>query len=458
MVLREITNDEVKPQSKLPELGGIEEMPEESAPRKSSGTKILWLVAASMLVFFVPLYLFSTSVTENTKGLSADLGFIQTSLTRVPTPVLAVQKLLTPLAQAQGQMNQINSVHPTLVAARANWPAVMTAVGNYDPNQITLTSVTRTVTSLTITGRANNDSNVTAYVHSLEQSGVFSRVVLQSVHAVIITPTATLTRTITNTPALVQPTPLPRNTPTPYQINSPTPVPTSPPPATPTATPDLRDGFEPDDVEPKPIALGQPQTHSFYPAGDVDSVSFLAKAGRCYHVYTTNLASGVDTLLNVGVGGIVLQSDDAKVGVLYSDIVFQDTGPDTTVVATISNRGMFGSDKTYQVVVEEVMATVTPTPTNTPTPTPTSTNTPTATPTPTFTATSTATRVANLESQPGPGRVYAWRAASLPAKPVPGSAAPIRSGIGFFEMGKDQSINSPKLEFVIVAEVQVAAP
>ena len=156
----------------------------------------------------------------------------------------------------------------------------------------------------------------------------------------------------------------------------------------PTATPDLRDLFESDATQPQPIAIGQPQTHSFYPADDIDMVSFLAKAGHYYHVYTSNLAPGVDTVLSLRIGGVVVQNDDTVPGSLYSDIVLEDTGSDTTAILTISNRGMFGTDKTYQVAVEEVGATPTPprtaipssTPTRTSTPTATSTSTPTATP------------------------------------------------------------------------------
>ena len=374
-----------QPNSPIPDE--LEDVLEQATPRQTSRTTlVLWLVAASLLMFFIPLYLFSASVNRDVKGMSTNLGVIQTSLTRVPTPAPAIQQLLTPLAQVQGQTNQISAVYPTIAAPRPDWPAVMTVIGNYDPSQITLTSITRTVNTLTLAGRANNDTDVTNYAHSLEQSNLFSRVLVQSIHAVMITPTATLNRArapASSNSSVVQPPP-PANTPAPVKVNPPLVVyaATSVPVAQPTATPNLGDAYEPDDSQPKPIALGQAQTHSFYPEGDVDAVSFLAKSGHYYHVYTTNLAPGVDTYISVRIGGIVQNNDDAVPGSLYSDVVIQNTGSDTTGIVAIANRGMYGPDKTYQIVIAEVAATPTPAPTNTPPqpPMPSPTATATATP------------------------------------------------------------------------------
>ncbi len=443
---------------------------EQSAPRKSSrSTLVLWLVATSLLVFFLPLYLFFASVNQDAQGLTSQLSFIQTSLTNVPTPAPAVQQILTPLAQTQGQVKQLNAVYATLVAPRPNWTAAMAAIGNYDPNQITLTSVTRTVNSLMITGRATSDVNVTAYAHSLEQSNAFSRVVVQSIRTTFITPTVTVSKTSApiasialNPPTLVPaPAPVvaPTTIPMPPQISAPAPAATSQPASAPTATPDLQDPYEPDDMQPQPIALGQPQTHNFYPVGDIDNVSFLAKAGHYYHVYTTNLAPGVDTFLSVRLGGWVLQNDDAIPGVLYSDIVFQNTtGADITAVATISNRGMYGPDKTYQIVVVEVTATPTPIPTTTPTPSPTNTSTPTATPLPTNTPTPspTSTNVPTATPTTAP-TVTPHAAASFQAKSVPGLAAPIIAG-GDSLSGDEALTAAPAFEFVIIADLKVATP
>jgi len=136
--------------------------------------------------------------------------------------------------------------------------------------------------------------------------------------------------------------------------------------------------YEPDNSQPKAIALSQPQLHNFYPDGDVDTATFLAKAQHYYRIYTADLAIGVDTVMNVQAGGLGFNNDDSKPGSLYSEIVFQNTNPaDVMAVITLYNRGQFGSDKSYRLIVEEVimLATSTPTvqPTNTLTPSPTAT-------------------------------------------------------------------------------------
>ena len=472
-----------------------------------------------MLIFFVPLYLFSASVTEDTKGISTDLGFIRTSLTQVPTPAPAIQKLLTPLAQAQGQLSQLNTVLPTIEASRPDWPALMTAIGNYDPSQLTLTTITRTASSLTIIGQSNDDLAITSFAHGLEQSNLFSRVTIQSIRAITVTPTVTLTKSsssvVTNT---ATPKPFPSATKAaglPQTNQQPTAVlATSQPTAlSATAVPDPRDIYEPDATQPQAIALGQPQTHNFYPENDSDMVGFLAKVGHYYHVYTSNLAPGVDTIMSLRIGGVVVQNDDAAPGSLYSDIVLQDTGADTTpdlrdsyepddinahsisigetqthnfyptgdvdkvsfpvksgrfyqaftsnlalgvdtvvnvlvdnqlwvnddyapgtgnfassvcltanqdgfATATITNKALqYGRDKAYTIKVSEIL---------------------------TLTA-------------PSCVPITPVSAAALPqGKRVPGSAAPIRSGATSRDISP--SVNSPTLEFVIIADLKVAAP
>ncbi len=158
------------------------------------------------------------------------------------------------------------------------------------------------------------------------------------------------------------------------------------------------DTYEPDDVTPSPIALGETQSHTFDPDDDVDKVAFLAKTGRWYRVTTSGLASGVDTRLTVSVGGLVFQNDDIEPGNLASEVTFQAPS-DSEAVVTIVNLGQFGVSMAYSIGVSEFLpmptptVTFTPVPTATPTPflTPTITNTPGPTNTPTITPTPTST-------------------------------------------------------------------
>ncbi len=160
-----------------------------------------------------------------------------------------------------------------------------------------------------------------------------------------------------------------------------------------TPTPMLIDSFEPDDVNPKPIALGETQRHNFYPDGDVDRVSFRVKAGRVYGVITSDLAIGVDTVIVVSVAGQRYENDDGIEGSLASEVYFKAMA-EAIAVATISNKDSYGFGSTYDLTVIELPFTPTPTNTGTQTPsaTPTPTQTQTGTPTTTVTHTPTETR------------------------------------------------------------------
>jgi tRNA A-37 threonylcarbamoyl transferase component Bud32 len=160
-----------------------------------------------------------------------------------------------------------------------------------------------------------------------------------------------------------------------------------------TPTPMLADAYEPDDVNPKPIAMGETQRHNFYLNGDVDRISFRVKAGRVYAVLTSDLAIGVDTVILVSVAGQRYENDDAAAGGLASEVYFTAMA-EAVAVATISNKDIYGAEATYEVTVIELPPTPIPTATHTPTPTPTPTptNTTTGTPTTTVTHTPTETR------------------------------------------------------------------
>jgi hypothetical protein len=206
-------------------------------------------------------------------------------------------------------------------------------------------------------------------------------------------PTATLTP---EPPPVATDTPVPpTNTPPP----PPTPIPptaTNTPPTGPTEEPGCRDQYEPDDIvgQQKPIALGETQSHTFCPEGDFDLVWFPVKKERWYHVYTSNLASGVDTMISVGLVPTIARycnppncaNDDVSPGNLASDILFQ-ADADGTALVSIDNRYQHGPNKTYEITVKEIV----PTPTTTPSITLTPTQTPTRTPTPTGTVEPTPT-------------------------------------------------------------------
>ena len=350
------------PEMASPNPADLNNLPEQYHPRTSfQRAIILWLVVIGLAVFSLPLYFVPLIIRGSITRLEADLLAVQETRTGSSTPAPEVQELMNTLAQIQKPASEIEEVSPTIVAGRTDWAAIMAAISNYNPAQIALSSLTHAGNQITLNGQAIDETAVAAYVRTLEGSNLFSRVVVQSIKAIttpFATPTSTdLTPTVTITPT-----------------------------ATLTPTLEPRDEHETDDFQPKDIFVGYPQLHNFYPTYDVDTVKFVAKAGRYYRVFTSDLAPGVDTFLTVSWGGTTYTNDDGQPGTLSSEIVFQvGTGYDVEVLVKVTNRGKYGSDKWYQITVEEAI----PTPTPTPTSTATSTTTPTNTVTPTNTPTST---------------------------------------------------------------------
>ncbi len=152
---------------------------------------------------------------------------------------------------------------------------------------------------------------------------------------------------------------------------TPSPAPTLSPTPQPTPTFDLRDGHEPDDQSPTIIEPGESQTHSFYPDGDVDRLSFLAQGHKAYRVYTEGLAPDVDTFLYVRVGADSYVHDNVGENDPRSEVCIEigDT-ENVTVIIEVSNRGRYGPAQWYRIAVEEIdpVPTCTPTPTMTPVP------------------------------------------------------------------------------------------
>jgi hypothetical protein len=119
----------------------------------------------------------------------------------------------------------------------------------------------------------------------------------------------------------------------------------------------LVDEYEPDDPLAKPIAVGETQEHNFYPEGDRDMVKFIAKAGRWYDVFTSDLALGVDTYIKVIMDGTLIdENDDASPGTgdFSSKVCFQAPSDGTAVVIITNLQQLYDSDKTYKITVKEV--------------------------------------------------------------------------------------------------------
>lgn len=408
------------------EFNDLDEFEEELPQIVSRGNIILWLVVIGLIVLFIPLYLVFTTIQSDVTRLESDVVPLEERIAANLTPPSDVQALMEQVSVIQGEVGQIESIYPTLVASHVDWPLALDVISKYDQTQMRLTDITQSGKRLLINGQAVNNSVVVAYAQALQASGQFEKVEIQSITSLgepIFTPTPTITGTeaiTTTSPTIIGSAGgsgggsggggSGDNSNTGGGGSG------SGTGATPTATPppDPRDEFESDDSQSPPIFLGQIQDRNFYPDGDVDTAVFLTKAGRYYQIITENLAPGVDTVLEVNVDGTVYRNDDGKPGTLGSLITFQTGGNDSQVQIRITNRGVYGEEMSYQLLVEETAPTPTGTPQPTATPRPTDTPAPpTLTPIPTLTPTPTPTFT------PVPGDIY-----------EPNDASPSFIGVG----------------------------
>jgi hypothetical protein len=134
----------------------------------------------------------------------------------------------------------------------------------------------------------------------------------------------------------------------------------------PTATPVFVDLYEPNN------SLGTAYATSvgtklcaatLWPAGDVDWFRFVLKRDRPYQIQTSDLTSGLDTILSAynTSGSLVATNDDYQFGSLASRVTLT-AGQDGYFYAKIQNKSTSDpANKTYCFQVTEIQPTATPT-------------------------------------------------------------------------------------------------
>ena len=306
-------------------------------PRKKIA---LILCLGGVVVLLVALVSFMSNLRSNLAYLDAHIELTEGELLEASQPLPEAVELEQELEGMRALLDAMNGVEASIQAARHDWPALMQAMRNYDSSRLNLSSFSQEEQRITVRGTAADDLAVVTYARSLEASGLFSRVVIQSIK-VRNEPFAGMQDGIWGGAPITGTRPL---------------------------TDLLGDEYEPDNVDPKGIFPGQPQVHTFWPEGDVDRVRLLAKAGRYYRVSTSKLAPGVDTLVAVSVGGRIYSGDDRQPGDLSTEVVFfVEGGRDVEALIEVTNRGEFGPDKSYELAVDEIIPTPTMVPTEAPT-------------------------------------------------------------------------------------------
>lgn len=161
---------------------------------------VIGLMAFSLLILLLALYLISASVQNDIARSAANLTTLQNQFIRLQTPAPAVQELLTTLTTTLSLADRLEAARPPL---GCNWPALVTVLGGYNQAAITLTDLRQEGSRLTLTGQAVNDSSAVDYVHLLEGSTLFKSVVLESIVLATPTPQPTAVAGATAAPAVV---------------------------------------------------------------------------------------------------------------------------------------------------------------------------------------------------------------------------------------------------------------
>lgn len=150
------------------------------------------LLALSLLILWFALYLISASVQNDIVRSEANLAAAETQIQRLQTPAPAVLTALATVTHTVALADNLATARPP---AGTNWPAVVAMLNQYNPAALTLTALVQVDQRLTLTGQAANDGSVVDYVHTLEQTTLFSDVVLESI--VLQTPTPAPTQVAT---------------------------------------------------------------------------------------------------------------------------------------------------------------------------------------------------------------------------------------------------------------------
>ena len=350
----------------MPARSGSGQPQIKNSPTRSKKERAgLLLILAGLVVLALPFYLVYNTLSGREQEAATEIETLAIALNATATPDSQIETLQAQLEVAQANRDALITITNELNAQTDAWPEILNALANYDATQLRLEEISQSESQIVLQGSAVNDQVVMDYTQNLQDSACFERVVIQSIQVV--------------EKAFVQEA---ASTATPAVVNRSTA--TSTPVATTTTTATVLpegDAYEQDDTTPNDIYPDKAQEHTFYPPYDVDLVQFLAKSGRYYRVYTTDLEPGVDTSLTITLGDQIYVNDDRSNGDLSSELVIAvPAGTDVEALVQITNRGQYGTTQSYVIVVEEILA-------STSTPTPETTATPQATATPASAAT-----------------------------------------------------------------------
>ena len=171
---------------KTPQLDFIDLniLPEEYRPRViSPAIMLIWTIAIVLFILTLPTFGLLRYNQVRLKRVSSDLHQAQQILKKIRTPNPEVVKLSEELSQALQASESIQLLYPTINAQRRNWPQVFAAILNYDDTRIRLLELAQNGMDLTLTGLALSQNDVLQYAQTLDQSGAFERVIIESMES-----------------------------------------------------------------------------------------------------------------------------------------------------------------------------------------------------------------------------------------------------------------------------------
>jgi Tfp pilus assembly protein PilN len=289
------------------------------------------LITAGAVLLLVPLFMLSMTLQRSIAGLDAASATMQASATKIAGPNEQLANLEATRTAARGAIEEVDGVSELLGAERIPWDSVLGVIEGYDWRRISIESMIQEGRTVTLKGRALDESSSMAYVRALSASSIFEQVVVRSLKSsdIPFEPSAA--------PVLM-------------------PILPSGPPPTPTARPSRTgDLYQENDAQVSTIQVGQAQRNTFYPAYHVDQIAFEGRAGRRYRIMTYDLAPGVDTFITLLADGIVYSNDDISPTEVRSMVALhKPLAQDQTVILVITNRGVYGPDEHYDVLVQDI--------------------------------------------------------------------------------------------------------
>jgi len=163
----------------------IEAPPEAEAPavtpeKGNLSRLIIWLLVASLSSLFVPLLLVSVMLDQYNNELVSEISVLDEQLGIEPEADPQETLLMETLSTMQANLQALQDAQTQMMDVQYDWMGVMAALIDYSSDAIQVTGISQSANRLIISGKGVNEPTIIGYLETLEQSGQFERIVVQS--------------------------------------------------------------------------------------------------------------------------------------------------------------------------------------------------------------------------------------------------------------------------------------